>query len=153
MHTLLHHHKNVEHDFLQYFQYHPASVQRAMPEDMPVESSRKYRDTAVWRLLCLEDYVDVSDLISYWEIMDAMMDISIASAINLLQNLYEYRVRKLQAPEKRRLYPETPNDLYRLEYDDERGGYRDICARTLINEAIDLLQAEAERLVHLNNYV
>ena len=118
-----------------------------MPEQTPIESSTRYRDAAVWRLLCLEKDVDANDLAMYWEIMDAMMDISIESAIILLQNLYEYRVRKLRPLEKKRLYPAISNDLYRLEYDDERGGSRDVCAGTLLNDAIDLLQTEAERLV------
>jgi len=75
------------------------------------------------------------------------MDISIESASKLLENLYEYRVRKLLPLEKRRLYPGIPNTIYRLEYEDNSGGHRDVCAGTLLNEAIDLLQTEAERLV------
>ncbi len=146
--TLVHHRKNVEHDFFQSFQYPSIPIQKPVPEEMPIESSKKYRDAAVWRLLCLEQHVDASDLMTYWEIMDSMMDISIQSAINLLQSVYEYRVRKLQPFEKTQEYPGVSNDLYRLEYDDERGGYRDVCVGTLINEAIDLFQAEAERLVH-----
>lgn len=117
------------------------------PQEMPLESWRKYRDAIVWRLMCQEDQVDIVDLMSYWEILDEMMEISLESASTLLQNLYEYRIRKLSASEKQRLYPGVTNELYRLEYDDGCGGYRDICPGILLREAIDLLQIEAERLI------
>ncbi len=117
------------------------------PPEPSLESWRKYRDTVVWRLLCQEDRVDVDDLLSYWEILDEMMDISIESASLLLHNLDEYRIRKLTPFEKQWLYPGVTNDVFRLEYDDSQGGTRDICAGTLLHEAIDLLQAEADRFI------
>jgi hypothetical protein len=114
---------------------------------MPSESWTKYRDAAVWRLLRREEHVDIEDLLSFWELLDQMMDISMESATMLLQHLYEYRIRKLSMLEQQRLYPGVSNPLYRLEYDGGCGGYRDVCAGTLLREAIDLLQAEAERLI------
>ena len=117
------------------------------PQEMSLESWTKYRDAAVWRVLCREEQVDIENLLSFWELLDQMMDISIESASLLLQNLYEYRIRKLSVHERQRLYPDVTNELFRLEYDDGCGGYRDVCAGTLLCEAIDLLQAEAERLI------
>lgn len=116
------------------------------PQEMPLESWTKYRDAAVWSLLCREEQVDIENLLSFWELLDQMMDISIESASKLLQNLYEYRIKKLSMHEKQRLYPGVSNELFRLEYDDG-GGYRDVCTGTLLREALDLLQAEAERLI------
>ena len=132
--------------FFEAFKDQRSSDSQEISRKTSFESSKKYRDAMVWRLLCRERFVDVENLQPYWELMDAMMDISIESASALLENLYEYRVRKLLPLEKRRLYPGVSNDVYRMEYDDEQGGYRDVCAGTLINEAIDLLQAEADRL-------
>ena len=117
-----------------------------IPPSMPMEISTRHRDAAVWRLLCLEDRIDVGDLEMYWELMDQMMEISTDSAIRLLQTLYEYRVRKLTPKERAQEHPGVLNDLYRLEYLDERGGFRDACAGTLINEAVDVLAEEAKRL-------
>ena len=131
----------------QVFQHEPKSFCRNVPQDIPRDISTKHRNAALWRLLCWESRVDVSDLIMYWEIMDEMMDMSIASAVTLLEILYEYKVRKLRTWEKNRQYPGVTNDIYRLEYDDQPGVYRDVCAGALIHEAIDVLQEEAERLV------
>ena len=117
-----------------------------IPPSMPMEISTRHRDAAVWRLLCLEDRIDVGDLEMYWELMDQMMEISTDSAIRLLQTLYEYRVRKLTPKERAQAHPGVANDLYRLEYLDERGSFRDVCAGTLINEAVDVLAEEAKRL-------
>ncbi|GAK55327.1 hypothetical protein U27_02159 [Candidatus Vecturithrix granuli] len=130
-------------------------LQRERPQERPqecppkasLESWRKYRDAVVWRLLCQEERVDIDDLLSYWEILDEMMDISIESASLLLHNLDEYRIRKLTTFEKQRLYPGVTNDVFRLEYDDGQGGSRDVCTGTLLHEAIDLLQAEADRFI------
>lgn len=126
-------------------------LQRERPQERPPEASleswKKYRDAAVWRLLCQEEQVDIDDLLSYWEILDEMMDISIESASLLLHTLDEYRIRKLTTLEKQRLYPGVTNDVFRLEYDDGHGGFRDVCAGTLLHEAIDLLQAEADRFI------
>jgi len=131
------------------FQY--SSRQKAKkltpPPDISFDVSTRRRDAAVWRLLCHEDRVDTTDLQTYWEIMDAMMDISVESAVFLLQTLYEYRIRVLSSAEKAHLYPGVPHPLYRLEYVDDRGGRRDVCAGSLIDEAIDVLYEEAERLV------
>ena len=142
-------HANADtHVLFHVFQYSPSSAPKKanIPPDAPRGISTRHRDAAVWRLLCLEDRVDVSDLEMYWELMDEMMEISTDSAIRLLQTLYEYRVRKLTPKEKAQAYPGVKNDLYRLEYLDERGGYRDVCAGTLINEAVDVLAEEAKRL-------
>ncbi len=141
------HQQEIQEYALYSFPYQWDVVQQQIPQEVPIESSRKYRDAAVWRLLCLEDRVEAGNLMAYWEIMDQMMEISIDSAIKLLENLYEYRARQLSPFEKRRQYPDVSNDLYRLEYDEEGESYRDVCAGTLINEVIDLLQTEAERLV------
>ena len=126
-------------------------LQRERPQERPPEASleswKKYRDAAVWRLLCQEEQVDIDDLLSFWEILDEMMDISIESASLLLHTLDEYRIRKLTTLERQRLYPGVTNDVFRLEYDDGRGGSRDVCAGTLLHEAIDLLQAEADRFI------
>ena len=131
------------------FQYssRPKAKKLTPPPDISFDVSTRRRDAAVWRLLCHEDRVDTTDLQSYWDIMDAMMDISVESAVFLLQTLYEYRIRVLSSAEKARLYPGVSHPLYRLEYVDERGGQRDVCAGSLIDEAIDVLYEEAERLV------
>ena len=122
------------------------SVKKDAPRPASLAVVARYRDAAVWRLLRLERRVDADDLRAYWEIMDALMDISLASAILLLQHLYEYRVQQLTPAERHAAYPGVTNDLYRLAYDDQPGGSRDVCAATLIMEALDVLQEEAERL-------
>lgn len=129
------------------FHYPPKPIQKAKPKFVPSSTSTKHRDTAVWRLLRQEDRVEAIDLPLYWDIMDVMMIMSAGIAIQLLETLYEYRVRKLNDIERKRQYPDVSNDLYRLEYDEESGVYRDVCAGSLISEAIDLLLEEAERLV------
>ena len=139
--------KDVKLYFGQVFQYSPRPVQKPLPKIVSTTISTKHRDAAVWHLLCQEEQVDSIDLPIYWDIMDVMMEISVDIAIKFLETLYEYRVRMLDEKEKQRQYPEIPNALYRLEYDDQPGVYRDVCAGTLINEAIDLLQEEAERLL------
>ncbi|PIE32348.1 hypothetical protein CSA56_15875 [candidate division KSB3 bacterium] len=137
----------------QVFQHEPQSFRRKnAPQNISREVSTKHRNAALWRLLCLEHRVEASDLMTYWEIMDDMMDLSIVSAVVLLELLYDYQVRKLKTWEKNRHYPGVSNDIYRLEYDDQPGGYRDVCASALINEAIDVLQEEAERLVRLEEH-
>lgn len=117
------------------------------PPDVSFEVSTRRRDAAVWRLLCMEDRVDTADLQAYWEVMDAMMEMSVESAVFLLQTMYEYRIRALSSTEKARFYPGVSHPLYRLEYVDDRGGQRDVCAGSLVDEAIDLLYEEAERMV------
>ncbi len=116
-------------------------------DEIPIESARKYRNAVVCRLLRFRERVHEDDLPTYWEIIDDMLDLSLESAIQLLQNLYEYHVRKLHPGESLREYPQIANELYRLEYDDEQGGFRDVCVDALFNEAIDLLQEEADRLI------
>ncbi len=139
--------KDVKLYFRQVFQYSPRPVQKQIPKVVPPSISTKHRDAAVWRLLCQEERVDSIDLPTYWDIMDVMMIISVGIAIEFLETLYEYQVRKLNDLEKHRQYPGISNDLYRLEYDDQPGVYRDVCAGSLISEAIDLLLEEAERLL------
>jgi hypothetical protein len=129
--------------FFHTFHYHPEHINN----EIQIESSRKYRNAVVCRLLRFRDRVHEDDLLTYWEIIDEMLDLSLGSAIQLLQNIYEYHVRKLQPNESRREYPQISNELYRLEYDDEQGVFRDVCAGALLNEAIDLLQEEADRLI------
>lgn len=130
--------------FFHAFHYHQS---KRNINEIPIESSRKYRNAVVCRLLRFRERVHEDDLPTYWEIIDEMLDLSLESAIQLLQNLYEYHVRKLQPGESQREYPQISNALYRLEYDDEQGGFRDVCADALFNEAIDLLQEEADRLI------
>lgn len=141
--------KDVKLYFGTVFQYPPRPVQKQKPKPkvVPPAISTKHRDAAVWRLLCQEERVDSIDLPTYWDIMDVMMVISVGIAIEFLETLYEYRVRKLNDIEKQRQYPGVSNDLYRLEYDDQPGVHRDVCAGSLISEAIDLLLEEAERLL------
>ena len=139
--------KDVKLYFAPVFQFPPKTTQKSKPKFVPSTTSTKHRDAAVWRLLRQEDRVDTIDLPIYWDIMDVMMIISVGIAVEFLETLYEYRVRKLNDLERKRQYPDVSNDLYRLEYDDEPGVYRDVCAGSLISEAIDLLLEEAERLV------
>jgi hypothetical protein len=137
--------KDVKLYFKPVFQYPPKAMPK--PKFVPPSTSMKHRDAAVWRLLRQEERVDAIDLSTYWDIMDVMMVISVDIAIQFLETLYEYQVRKLNDLERKRQYPDVSNDLYRMEYDDEPGVYRDVCAGILISEAIDLLLEEAERLV------
>jgi hypothetical protein len=141
--------KDVKLYFGPVFQYPPKPIQKPKPQPkfIPPTTSTKHRDAAVWRLLRQEDRVDAIDLPVYWDIMDVMMIMSVGIAVQFLETLYEYRIRKLNDLERKRQYPDVSNDLYRLEYDDEPGVYRDVCAGSLISEAIDLLLDEAERLV------
>ncbi len=131
------------------FQYssRPKAKKVTPPPEVSFEVSTRHRDAAVWRLLCLEDRVDASDLQAYWDVMDAMMEMSVESAVFLLQTMYECRIRALTSAEKARLYPGVAHPLYRLEYMDDRGGRRDACAGSLVDEALDLLYEEAERMV------
>lgn len=133
----------------QVFQYssRPKAKKVTPPPEVSFEVSTRHRDAAVWRLLCLEDRVDASDLQAYWDVMDAMMEMSVESAVFLLQTMYECRIRALTSAEKARLYPGVAHPLYRLEYMDDRGGRRDACAGSLVDEALDLLYEEAERMV------
>jgi hypothetical protein len=126
------------------FHYQP---QPQPSDDIPIASARHYRNDVVCRLLCLRDRVHEDDIPAYWEIIDEMLRLTTKSAIQLLQNLYEYRVRKLPFHESLRNYPQITNALYRLEYEDDPGGFRDVCAGALLKEAIDLLQEEADRLI------
>lgn len=137
------------HYLFQVFQHpsRPKAKKVTPPPEVSFEVSTRHRDAAVWRLLCLEDRVDASDLQAYWDVMDAMMEMSVESAVFLLQTMYECRIRALTSAEKARLYPGVAHPLYRLEYMDDRGGRRDACAGSLVDEALDLLYEEAERMV------
>jgi hypothetical protein len=117
------------------------------PDDIPITSARHYRNDVVCRLLRLRDRVHEDDIPTYWELIDDMLQLTTTSAIQLLQNLYEYHVRKLSFNESLHNYPQISNALYRLEYEDDPGGFRDVCAGSILKEAIDLLQEEAERLI------
>jgi len=143
MAEILSHTQGVGNYFFHAFHYQHKQV----INEIPIESSRKYRNTVVCRLLRFRDRVHEDDLPTYWEIIDEMLNLSLEAVVQLLQNLYEYHIRKLRPSESRREYPQIANELYRLEYDDEQGGFRDVCAGALFNEAIDLLQDEADRLI------
>jgi hypothetical protein len=145
--TILSQKKDVKDYSLQSFPHPVKQVYNDLPEEKQLESSSRYRDAIISHLWRFRKYVHKADLPLYYIIMNEMLDLSFTSAIHLLQNLYEYQVRKLQPSESRKEYPGISNELYRLEYDDERGVYRDVCAETLLNEAIDLLKTEAERLI------
>ena len=143
MYEIVSHAQDVGNYFFQAFHY----PNQYVVDDIPIESARRYRNTVVCHLLRFRERVHKDDLSTYWDIIDEMLELSLASAIQLLQNIYEYHVRKLPQSESKREYPHISNDLYRLEYDDEQGGYRDVCAGALLNEAVDLLQEEANRLI------
>jgi hypothetical protein len=129
--------------FLQVFRYPTTSHL----DEIPLESAQRYRNAVVCHLLRLRTRVSKDDRTTYWDIIDDMLNLSLPSAIQLLQTIYEYRVRKLPIRESQQCYPHIHNELYRLEYNDEHGGTRDVCAGALLNEAVDLLQEEAVRLI------
>ena len=131
--------------FFHVFQY----LEKPAYDEIPIESAQRYRNAAVCRLLRYRWFVHEDDLLQYWEIIDEILDLTLPSAIKMLQNLYECRVRKLPLTESQYEYPEITNSLYRLEYDDQQGGSRDVCVSTLFKEAIDLLQEEADRLISI----
>lgn len=115
-------------------------------EDLSDIAAHHYRNAVVCQLLRFRDSIQAEHLATYWELVDTILDLSIEVAVQLLQNVYEYRVRKLPPSESQDAYPHLAHEVYRLEY-DEPGVFRDVCASALINEAVDLLQEEVERLI------
>lgn len=136
--------KNRKHCFCQSSQNSKRQSFKETPEEKQLESFRKYRDSVLWRLLQSERDIDKNDLFTYWKLIDSIMDLSPKSAIVILKNRYGYRVRKLRPNEKKK---NTSKELYRLENNSKHGGYRDICANTLLKKTVDLLQNDVKRLV------
>ena len=105
-----------------------------------LESFRKYRDSVIWHLLQLERHIDKNDLSAYWKLIDAIMDLSLKSAITILKTRYGYRLRKLHSNGNK-----PAKELYRLEHNN-KSGYRDVCVNSLLRKTIALLQSEVKRL-------
>lgn len=136
--------KNRKHYFRQSSQNSKRKSFKETPEEKQLESFRKYRDSVVWYLLQLERDIDRNDLSTYWKLIDSIMDLSPKSALTILKNRYGYRVRKLHPNEKKK---NTSKELYRLENNSKHGGYRDVCANTLLRKTVDLLQGDVKRLI------
>ncbi len=115
-------------------------------EEIHLESVKKYRDAALWDILCLDDRIDLSDVDRYWEIIHSLMDLSLQSAIQLLQNRHQCQGRTLQFNGKTWKYPEIVRELHQAVYQDGQGVYRDLLASVVLIETIDLLQQKAESL-------
>jgi hypothetical protein len=94
MSIIIHDAKNVKSYFFQSFQY-PNTQPLQKIQGICRESVIQHRDDIIWHLLCSENRVAVNDLVMYWEIIDAMMDLSVQSAMQLLQNASYERVDTL----------------------------------------------------------
>ncbi len=76
-----------------------------VPKETQLEPWKKYRDAAIWHLLCLENSISANDILIYWEIIDNLIDLSLRSALVLLQNRYKYHINNLciDTKKKRRI--------------------------------------------------
>jgi hypothetical protein len=101
----------------------------------------------VWRLLSLEQHVDAEDCYQYWDILDTMMDLSVESATELLQNVYGYHVRKLWPAEKFCNYPDRRDEVYQIELPGPQGISKDLSSGALIKEALYAMKEHACHLV------
>jgi hypothetical protein len=130
----------------QSFQYPPVSRSNAL-QDVSHEAVIKYRDALVWRLLSLEQHVDTEDLYLYWDILDTMMNLSVESATELLQNVYGYHIRKLWPAEKLCNYPDRRDEIYQIELPDNQGISKDLSSGALLKEALYAMKEHACHLI------
>lgn len=130
----------------QAFQYPPVSRSTRLQE-VSHEAVITYRDALVWRLISLEQRVSAEDRYLYWDILDAMMDISVQSAIELLNNVYGYHIRPLQPCEKFCEYPGIRGEIYRLESSGAQGISKDLSSGALLKEALYTLKEHACHLI------
>lgn len=129
----------------QSFQYPLAAPKRSLRE---VSSSHlmNRRDAIVWRLLGFEHEVAAQNLEPFWNLLDKMMDVSVRSAIDTLQEAYCARFRKLRPQEKRQHYPGVQQDVYRIAYFDRSMPHEDFTSGALVEHALDILQEQAYAL-------
>lgn len=120
-----------------------------MPKETQIEPWKRYRDAAIWHLLCLENSISANDILVYWEIIDNMIDLSLRSALVLLQNRYKYHINNMCiGTEKKEMATVSSISKYRLK-PNKSSDERSVCAEFFLYTAIDFLQEEAERLVRL----
>ncbi len=75
------------------------------------------------------------------------MEISVNSAIDILEEAYCARFRKLQPYEQEHDYPGTRQDVYRIAYSDHYKPHEDFSSGTLVEHALDVLQEHAYALL------
>lgn len=134
----------------QAFQYSAPIPPSGLPHALRHVSTRhliQRRDAMVWRLLNFEHDVAAHNLEQYWDILDAMMEISIHSAIEVLEKAYCTHIRELTGYERRGHYPGMRQEVYRVAYSDRQRPYEDFTRGALIEHALDVLQEQAYALV------
>ncbi len=142
MFTILNHTKNVKRYSTRPSQYSDSVVFK----DASDKSVKAYRDAVLWNFLCSEDRIDLADLVEYWRIIDAIMDLSLQSAKHILQTRYNCRVKKLRPRRTNRKGSGINHEVYKLKYKNNQGTDRELLANALLIEVIDLLKEEAEGL-------
>lgn len=127
------------------FQYPPAAPKRSLRE-VSASHLMNRRDAIVWRLLGFEHEVASQNLEPFWNLLDRMMDVSVESAIDILQEAYCARFRKLRPYEKRQYHPGVQQDVYRIAYFDRNTPHEDFTSGALVEHALDILQEQAYAL-------
>lgn len=123
-------------------QFQKKKHSKSMSQKRQLESFEKYRDSVVWRLLRMENHLGKNKLTTYWKLMDTMMNLSLKSAITLLQKRYGYRVRHLHQNTRQK---GVSGKCYRLE-NRNRGEYREVSTNVLLRKTIELLRDEIKSL-------
>jgi hypothetical protein len=131
------------------FQYPPAAFSTRTLREVSARYIIKRRDAIVWRLLGFEHDVPARHLEQYWNLLDAMMEISVNSAIDVLEEAYCARFRKLQPYEKQQQYPGVQQEVYRIAYVERHKPHEDFTNGTLVEHALDILQEQAYALLHI----
>ena len=123
--------------------YYPPVVPTRTLRQVSRSQLIKRRDTMVWRLLEFEHDIAAHNLEQYWNILDEMMEISLNSAIDVLEEAYCARFRKLQPYEQQHEYPGVQQEVYRIAYFERHKPYEDFASGTLMEHALDVLQERA----------
>jgi hypothetical protein len=76
-----------------------------------------------------------------------MMEISVYSAIEVLEEAYCTRLRKLRPYEQRHEYPGVRQEIYRITYPEWYKSYEDFTSSALVEHALDVLQEQAYALL------
>lgn len=131
------------------FQYPPAAFPTRILRERSSRDIIKRRDAIVWRLLGFEHEVSARNLEHYWNLLDTMMEISVNSAIEVLEEAYCARSRKLEMYEKRQYYPGIRQDVYRIAYFESHKPHEDFTSGTLLEHALEILQEQAYALLQI----
>ena len=128
------------------FHYAPTAPSRTVRQ-ISIAQLIKRRDAIVWRLLGFEHDIAAHNLERYWNVLDKMMEISVNSAIDIVEEAYYARFRKLRPYEQQHEYPGTRQDVYRIAYSDHDKSHEDFSSGTLVEHALEVLQEQAYALL------